>query len=290
MASFHKHCLDAVRTSDWEGYMTTLFVPSPQARNFVFGLRAFNAEVAVVGDQVRQNRSLAAMRFKFWRDLVDGVYEQRPLNHHVAQSLAEAVQTTPLSKSFLHRIINAREKDFNENSFYPTSNALENYAEQTQSSLLYLQLEACGVQNFKVDHIASHIGKAIGIATVLRATPIHVPQRQIYLPGDLMAKHNLSSEDVFRSGASESLADVVFDLATLADNHLATARAEIQELQKTSGAFPDVAIPALLPFVTFDSYLKRLEAVDFNVFDARLRKRDWRLLYSLWVRNRRGEL
>ena len=42
------------------------------------------------------------------------------------------------------------------------------YAENTASSLLYLQLETLNVRNNEADHAAGHVGKAIGIATLLR--------------------------------------------------------------------------------------------------------------------------
>lgn len=35
---------------------------------------------------------------------------------------------------------------------------VENYAESTASSLLYLTLESCGVKNVHADHAASHVG------------------------------------------------------------------------------------------------------------------------------------
>ncbi|KAI9345644.1 isoprenoid synthase domain-containing protein [Obelidium mucronatum] len=279
----------SVRAADFEGYLATLFAPS-HARDAIFAVRAFNVEVAHVRDAVRKGdmqNVIAGQRYKFWRDLVDGVYGGRPINHPVATALSAAILDAPLSKQFLHRIISARESDFHAGSSYPSVEALEKYAEQSQSSLLYLQLEACGVQDFKVDHISSHIGKAIGLTTVIRSTPILVPERQLFLPSDLMAKHNLSSEDVFRTGPSNQLSDVVFELATLANNHIVTARAEIEEMKDK---FPKVAIPALLSSVPADLYLKRLEQANFDVFNPRLRNRDWRLLYNLWNHHRRGTL
>lgn len=65
---------------------------------------------------------------------------------------------------------------------------LENYAEETYSSLMYLGLECLGVKNIKADHVASHIGKAQGLSILLRATPYHSSKRRCYLPLDLVTK------------------------------------------------------------------------------------------------------
>lgn len=42
-----------------------------------------------------------------------------------------------------------------------------------------------GVKNVQADHAASHVGKAQGIITCLRATPYHSSRRKVYLPMDI---------------------------------------------------------------------------------------------------------
>lgn len=42
-----------------------------------------------------------------------------------------------------------------------------------------------GVKDVHADHAASHIGKAQGITTCLRATPYHSGRRKVYLPMDI---------------------------------------------------------------------------------------------------------
>jgi phytoene/squalene synthetase len=48
-----------------------------------------------------------------------------------------------------------------------------------------------GVRNVNADHAASHIGKAHGFATVVRAIPFHARRNNVYLPYDLMVKVRL---------------------------------------------------------------------------------------------------
>lgn len=42
-----------------------------------------------------------------------------------------------------------------------------------------------GVKDIHADHAASHIGKAQGIITCLRATPYHCTRRKVFLPMDI---------------------------------------------------------------------------------------------------------
>ncbi|MEQ2211421.1 hypothetical protein XENOCAPTIV_000107 [Xenoophorus captivus] len=48
-----------------------------------------------------------------------------------------------------------------------------------------VELAQAGVKNVHADHAASHIGKAQGIVTCLRATPHHSSRRKVYLPMDI---------------------------------------------------------------------------------------------------------
>ena len=71
---------------------------------------------------------------------------------------------------------------------FPTLDALEIYAENTHSVLLHLHLEALGLSQGDAFESASHIGKAMGICTILKAVPFLLEKRQFNLPSQIMAK------------------------------------------------------------------------------------------------------
>lgn len=194
------------------------------------------------------------MRFQFWRDNVNRAFADSPPKQPVSILLAHALSdldsrsagTAKLSKSWFMRIISEREKYIN-NAPYPTLEALEKYAENTYSTLLYLSLQALPIGSVTADHIASHIGKAAGITAVLRGLPLvafpaaprhhsnsaplggtldsqRTNQGSVTLPLDVMAKAGVRDEDVLRKGAeAEGLRDAVFEVATRASDHLITA-------------------------------------------------------------------
>ena len=58
--------------------------------------------------------------------------------------------------------------------------------------LLYLQLAAAGVASKEADHAASHLGKAVGITTLLKGTAFHASSRRSYLPLDWCADQRVS--------------------------------------------------------------------------------------------------
>lgn len=62
-----------------------------------------------------------------------------------------------------------------------TMDDLENVAEYSQSSLLYLLLEALGVHGEDIEYAASHVGVCKGIVTLLRGHEVHRVQVSLVL-------------------------------------------------------------------------------------------------------------
>lgn len=137
-----------------------------------------------------------------------------------------------------------------DNRPYPSLTALEEYAENTYATLMYMTLAAMPIRSVNMDHLASHIGKACGIVATLRGIPVlaapsqpiqaassgaHVGNTRnpaLLLPLDVMAEVGLREEDVFRNGPhAEGLQDAVFNVATRANDHLITAREMLKNLK-----------------------------------------------------------
>jgi NADH dehydrogenase [ubiquinone] 1 alpha subcomplex assembly factor 6 len=135
-----------------------------------------------------------------------------------------------------------------------TITALEQYAESTASSLLYLALEAVDVRNTHADHCASHIGKAAGIVTAIRGLPFHLQRGLCYLPAATLADHQLTVDDVHRFASSAGsptpdaalrtrVQDAVFAVAK-------QARAHLDHVHELAATVPAEAAPALLAAVS----------------------------------------
>lgn len=305
-------------------------------------IRAFNIDIARVADSISSTSlgaNIGKMRMQFWRDAVDKSYAQEPPKEPVAILLTQALnqlrdrgQKLPL-KAWFHKVIQAREQYLN-NPPYPSLSALESYSESTYSTLLYLTLAFLPMNSVTCDHIASHIGKAAGISTVLRGLPLLAfppppkhhsntaglggvtgTQRQgtVLLPLEVMAEAGVKEEDVLRKGGdAPGLKDAVFKVATLANDHLITARTMLMnvrrgedighpyehegeeghgpETRKNASALAqdvDRAFGVFLPAVATQLWLDRLEKCDFNVFDPSLRRSNWKLPLKAYLADRR---
>ncbi|XP_032761900.1 NADH dehydrogenase (ubiquinone) complex I, assembly factor 6 [Rattus rattus] len=271
----HLYCLELLRKRDYESYLCSLLFPAECQRS-ASALRAFNVELAQVKDLVSE-KTIGLMRMQFWRKAVEDMFCDNPPHQPVAMELWKAVKRHNLTKRWLLRIIDEREKNLDDKA-YRSIRELENYAENTQSSLLYLTLEVLGVKDVHADHAASHIGKAQGIVTCLRATPYHSSQRQVFLPMDVCVKHGVSQEDFLRRNQDKNVRDVVYDIASQAHLHLKHARSFHSRV-------PAQAFPAFLQTVSLEDYLKKIQRVDFDIFHPSLQQKNTLLPLSLYIQS-----
>lgn len=154
--------------------------------------------------------------------------------------------------------------------------ALEEYAEMSVSSIYYLILESSGIRDVHTDHVASHLGKAIGITTLLRGIMHNAQRSRVDLPQDLMIKHKISQESVARRVKTDAMKNMVLEIATIANVHLRLARSMKPDIPKS-------ACSIFLPAVCCGQYLKKLEKYDFDIFHPKLLKRSSWLPLRLWV-------
>ncbi|KAK4963550.1 hypothetical protein LTR10_001179 [Elasticomyces elasticus] len=251
------HCAALLRQSDTPSSLLLPYIP-PQSLDAYLALRAFNLEIARTADTT-STPTIATLRLQFYRDAVTKALEGNPPKQPVAILLSKAAADVrersgrSWSKSWFMRVIDTREK-YLSNPPFPSLAALETYAENTYSTLLYLTLQSLPMSSVTADHIASHIGKATGIEAVLRGLPIiafpgppnkHSNQNQfggdvgasrqgaVTLPLDVMAEAGVREEDVLRNGSSaKGLRDAVFKVATRANDHLITARQLLESVRK----------------------------------------------------------
>jgi len=250
-----RYCVEQLRQSDYDSHLVRNFIPKSR-QDAYDAIRAFNLELVRLPELV-SNPTIGQMRVQFWRDAVNNTFAGRPpkepimiLLHKVLSELRDYPPQGSLNsiKFWLLRVISTREK-YMDNRPFPTLEALEEYAENTYSTLMYSILAAMPVQSMHIDHLASHVGKACGIVAVLRGVPVlaapTAPVRSpsggnvgsgreptLLLPLDVMADAGVKEEEVYRLGPSaDGFQDAIFTVATRANDHLITAREMMKNLR-----------------------------------------------------------
>ncbi len=72
----------------------------------------------------------------------------------------------------------------------------------------------------QADHAASHIGKALGLVTLLRSVPHNALRQRVQVPVELLVRHRVSQQELLRGSAEKHVKDLVFDVAGSANAHL----------------------------------------------------------------------
>ncbi|GAC73248.1 phytoene/squalene synthetase [Moesziomyces antarcticus T-34] len=308
LQSPREYLVQELAKRDHASYLAHQFYPKHLQTHFA-AIRTFNVETAALKDTV-SNELLGRMRMGWWRDAVQGAYQNRPAKHPVVLALRDAFQDPAVRDNaagglmldhFL-RIIEVREADLADDFQVPSLDSLEAYAESTSSRLHYLSLNLLGVRSDAADELFSHLGKVAGLSLAISSIPFHSHppphmrnsitkgSRKLVLPREFVLQHNVVEEDVFRNGPNaHGFRDAVFAVATRANDYLITARKIIKD--EFGGRVPTAVVPPLVGLVPARSYLERLEKADFNPYDASLQSgKHWRLPWDMWRTSRKRNI
>jgi len=64
--------------------------------------------------------------------------------------------------------------------------------------MLYMNLHLLGINDQRANLIASHLGRALGICDILKKSPYYIAVNRGYLPVDVMMKHNVQNDKIYR--------------------------------------------------------------------------------------------
>jgi len=261
------YCGELVRTMDRDRFIASLFVPL-ERRGALHALYAFNAELARIRDVARAALP-GEIRLQWWIDVINGERDGEANASPVAAALLATIDRHGLSPTTLTDLIEARRFDLYEE---PMANFadLETYARRTSSALISLSARIIAATH--AAEAAEPAGIAWAIAGLLHALPAHLARGQLYLPSELLERHQVHAHDLFAGRSSTGLESAAAELRAAARRQLAAAHPHVT-------ALPPAAIPALLPAALVRLALDRLERSD-PLAPAQLPA--WRRQWLIW--------
>lgn len=243
-------CAELVRAADRDRFIASLFAPA-EKRGALHALYAFNVEVA----RVRELAHAALpgeIRLQWWTDVINGERTEEAAANPVAVALLATVARHDLPAMKLTELIEARRFDLYEQPMASVAD-LETYARATSSALFSLGALILGGGD--VGAVATPAGIAYAVVGLLRAFPVHVARHQLYVPLDVLDRHQVQQHDVFAGRSSGALTAALAETRNLARGHLAAVRAVIGDVSQST-------IPALLPVALVRPALSLLERSD----------------------------
>jgi len=264
------HCAALVREADRDRYLATLFAPA-EHRDALFALYAFNVEISRIRDVAREPMP-GLIRLQWWREVFEGQRDGEAAAHPVAAALRDALGRYGLLAAPLLELLDAREFDLYDEPM-ATMADLEMYAIRTQSPIFALASGTLSGGKTLPELFTLDVSVAYTIAQILTRFGLHASRKQIYVPQDVLARHEAMAADIYAGRTSEALRAALADMRGIAREHLVAAQA------KMSATPPDI-LPALLPLALVEPTLRRMERADEDPFTFEppsLLRRQWTL-------------
>lgn len=239
MSDAYQHCEALVRERDRNRFLATLFAPAEKRRH-LFALYAFDLEISRIPDAVREPMA-GEIRLQWWRDVVAGDRPGEAQANPVAAALLDTLRHHPASTESLCRVIDAREFDLL-GSPMATRAALDEYLDDTFGVTM---VAAATVLEPGQDltEASRAGGRASGIVTLLQNIGRDVARGRLFVPLDLLAKHEVHTASVFAAEASTGLRSALEALCADAERCYRSLR----ETKVPQNAIPAFLVAALVP-------------------------------------------
>jgi 15-cis-phytoene synthase len=258
------YCAELVRAADRDRYLAALFAPA-ERRGALFAFYAFNSEVARVRDVAPQPLA-GEIRLQWWSEVLRGERDGEANANPVASALLATIARHQLGANKLLDLIEARRFDLYDESMAGVAD-LESYVKKTSSSVFALASKI--LAGAEAEAVSEPAGIAYGITALLHAFTRHAARGQLYVPAELLERHDAHTRDVFAGRSSAGLDAALGELRNLVRRYLDAAREHVSEI-------PAAALPALLPIAVVRPMLDRLKRTDaFAPRDLPVWRRQW---------------
>jgi len=264
------HCAALVREHDLDRYLATLFAPT-EKRDGLYALYAFAGEIGRVRDLAREPMP-GEIRLQWWRDVLAGERDGEAAAHPVAAALRAAIARHGLDAARLTAFIDAASFDLYDDPLQ-TLDAFDNHAALTEGVLVGAAAKILGGEGLAVDTLTRHAGIALVVVRAMLALPRHASRHQLYIPLEVLDRHNVDRETIFAGKDGDALLAALAELRRHGRRQLTAAAME-------AGEVPLAIMPALLPLALIGPTFRRMDRRGYEPFApeplSRLR-RQWLL-------------
>jgi phytoene synthase len=273
LAAAYRDVGERAERLDKDRWLAALYAPE-RYRPHLHALWAFSAEIARIRDVVSDPLP-GEVRARWWIDMLKGERAGEGDAHPIACALRDTIHRFSLPVSAFERLIEARIFDLYDDPM-PSMVDLEGYCGDTASALVRLgSLILADGHDPGGAEVAGWAGLAWALTGLLRAFPFHASRGQIFLPGDLLARHGVEPVDILAGRATPALG------AALAEVR-ARARTALGETRRLCHDIPAPAVPVFLPTALVEAWLDRMERRDFDPFRTAVEVPQWRRQWLLW--------
>ena len=248
-------------------------------------LYAFCREVDDLADEDSRSLEERRISLKFWRNDVRRACNGEEPEMALNKELKQVVEKYGLSFDLFDELIRGVEMDLDQDR-YRSWEDLDLYCHRVATVVGLLSIEIFGYQDRDCCKYAHHLGRALQLTNILRDVRNDATRSRIYLPIEIMKKHNVEEADVLNLNYSDGFYEVAAEVAARARDHYQKATENLPEIDRRS------MVAAESMGAVYWRLFRLMERRRFHVLDAepvRLRKchKIW-LVLCTWLRVRLG--
>jgi phytoene synthase len=243
-------------------FYSFLFLPS-EKRDAIMNVYAFCREVDdVVDDEVAPPGS-PLERLNEWRREIDACFEGRP-KRSVTRRLAATLERFPMPKAYFEELISGCEMDL-VRSRYDTFDELYQYCYRVASTVGLMCIEIFTYRSPDTKEYAVNLGVALQLTNILRDLKEDAARGRIYLPQEDLRRFDYAETELQNGELSSNFCMLMKFECQRAKEYFARASDSFAEEDRAT-------LPAALTMARiYYGLLKRIERVDYDVFNHRVR-------------------
>ena len=234
-------------------------VLSGERRRAMYAIYAFCREVDDVADEpgeiADKKRALAG-----WREEIRCLYIEQP-TRPTTRALLGPVHRFGLPQDEFFAVIDGMETDAAPTVRMQTLDDLLSYCRKVAGAVGMLSVHAFGVPQDPGPRIAEALGNAFQLTNVLRDLKEDAALQRLYVPLDLLGKHDIDAKSLDAVFLHPRFADVCAELAELAQGYYSEADRLIRELRSRRMR------PAVVMMAVYRETLDRLQARGWKRID-----------------------
>ncbi len=248
-----------------------------ERRRAMYAIYAFCREVDDVADEpgeiADKRRALAG-----WREEIRRLYAGRP-TRPTTRALLGPLQRFDLPRDEFLAVIDGMETDAAPAVRMQTLDDLLSYCRKVAGAVGMLSVHAFGVPQDPGPRIAEALGNAFQLTNVLRDLKEDAALQRLYVPLDLLGKHDIGAKSLDAVFLHPKFADVCAELVELAQGYYNEADRLIRELGSRRMR------PAVVMMAVYRETLERLQARGWKRIDDPIRLTRAR---KIWLAVRHG--
>lgn len=255
-----------VRDASTSFYWAMRILPKSQ-RQAMFAVYAFCRDVDDIVDSEQLDEPEKRKQLTAWRQEIDALYAGHPRRPET-RALVTPMQELSLRRDDFLDVIAGMEMDAGDPIIAPPMETFDLYVDRVACAVGRLCVCVFGDPTDYGTAVAHHTGRALQITNILRDVDEDAGIGRVYLPRELLEKHDVDFSDPVKITAQPGYVAMWRELAEIAHSEFEHAEEAMNSCRK------DVMRPARIMKAVYQRNLERMMALpDASLADPKVSKR-----------------